>query len=341
MRFPKFIRSGDTVGFVAPAFGCVIEPYHSAFLNTINKFHKMGYATNLGTNCFSDAGIGISNKPEICAEELMDMYQTGNSDCLISCGGGELMCEVVSYLDFSTLAAAKAKWFMGYSDNTNFSFLLTTLADTASIYGPNAAAFGMEPWHESISDAMDLLKGKKLTMNNYSHWEKESKKDEEHPFEPYHVTEPFGLHSFPKKENFSFEGRLVGGCMDCLLHLVGTRFDKVTSFAEKYKEDGIVWFLESCDLNVMEMRRCLWNLKEAGWFHYAKGFLIGRPLHFEEPMLGLNQYDAVTGILGDLGVPIVMDLDIGHCAPMMPLVCGSYGLVEVNRGAIQITMEMR
>lgn len=341
MRFPKFIRSGDTIGFVAPAFGCAIEPYHSAFLNTIKKFHEMGYATNLGKNCFSDAGIGISNKPEICAEELLDMYQNPNSDCLISCGGGELMCEVVSHLDFSALAAARAKWFMGYSDNTNFSFLLTTLADTASIYGPNAAAFGMEPWHESISDAMELLKGKKLTMTNYSHWEKESVKDEDHPFEPYHVTEPFVLHSFPAKENFSFEGRLIGGCMDCLLHLAGTRFDNVVSFAEKYKSDGIVWFLESCDLNVMEMRRCLWNLKEAGWFHYAKGFLIGRPLHFEEPMLGLNQYDAVTGILGDLGVPIVMDLDIGHRAPMMPLVCGSYGLVEVNQGEIQITMEMK
>ena len=341
MRFPKFIRSGDTIGFVAPAFGCATEPYHSAFLHSLEKFHSMGFATNLGTNCFVDEGIGISNKPELCAEELMNMYQSRNSDCLISCGGGELMCEVMSYLDFSALAASKAKWFMGYSDNTNFSFLLTTLADTASIYGPCAAAFGMEPWHEAILDAMELLKGKKLTMNNYSHWEKESMKDETHPLEPYNVTEPFALRSFPEEEKISFEGRLLGGCLDCLVHLAGTRFDKVTAFAEKYKGDGIVWFLESCDLNVMEIRRCLWNLKEAGWFRYVKGFLIRRPMHFHEPMMGLDQYEAVTGILGDLGVPIIMDLDIGHLAPMMPIICGSYGTVKVNQGEFQITMEVK
>ena len=27
MKFPPFIRQGDTLGFVAPSFGCAIEPY--------------------------------------------------------------------------------------------------------------------------------------------------------------------------------------------------------------------------------------------------------------------------------------------------------------------------
>jgi len=38
--------------------------------------------------------------------------------------------------------------------------------------------------------------------------------------------------------------------------------------------------------------------------------------------LGLDQYNAVTGILGEYNVPIIMDLDIGHLPPMMPLVTG-------------------
>lgn len=45
------------------------------------------------------------------------------------------MCEDLDYVDFERVKEADPKWYMGYSDNTNFTFLLTTLCDTASIYG--------------------------------------------------------------------------------------------------------------------------------------------------------------------------------------------------------------
>lgn len=251
------------------------------------------------------------------------------------------MCEIVPYLDFDLLAKVPPKWFMGYSDNTNMTFLLTTLADTAAIYGPCAAAFGMEPWHPAVTDACDLLQGKKLTLHNYDKWEKESLKDEGHPLEPYHVTEAFRLHSKNAGAGTIFSGRLLGGCLDCLSNLAGTRFDKVKEFAAKYKEDGILWFLESCELNTMSIRRTLWNLREAGWFEGASGFLVGRPMIFDEPVMGLDQYEAVTGILGEMGVPILMDLDIGHTAPMMPLISGACGTVYAGENEVRIEMERR
>lgn len=91
------------------------------------------------------------------------------------------------YVDFKGISEASPKWYMGYSDNTNLTFLLTTLCDTASIYGPCAGAFGMEPWHESIQDALELLQGKKLVMKGYDKWEKEAGKCEENPLVPYHL----------------------------------------------------------------------------------------------------------------------------------------------------------
>ena len=65
------------------------------------------------------------------------------------------MGEDLPYVDFEKIKEAKPKWYLGYSDNTNMTFLLTTLCDVASIYGPCAAAFGMEPWHPAIQDAFD------------------------------------------------------------------------------------------------------------------------------------------------------------------------------------------
>ena len=340
MRYPEFLNNNGTIGFVAPSYGCSTEPYKECFENALRRFQGMGYNTELGPNCFLGEGIGISNTPKACGEELTKYYCADTNDVLISCGGGELMCETLDYVDFEKVKNAKPKWYMGYSDNTNFTFLLTTICDTASVYGPCAASFGMEPLHESLKDALDTLAGKKSEFSGYDMWEKESFEDEE-PLSPYNLTEQTKLVTVPEGKEIKMKGRLIGGCIDCLINLLGTNFDKVEDFCERYKQDGIIWFLESCDLNPMSIRRALWQMKHAGWFKYVKGFLIGRPLCFGQEMLGMDQYKAVTGALEEFGVPIVMDIDLGHLPPMIPFVCGSVADVRVSNNDINIKLDLR
>ena len=358
MKYPEFLKDGGCIGFVAPSFGCSTEPYYSAFRNAQKRFEQMGYRLVLGPNVYEERGIGISNTPEKCGQELTQSYLSDESDILISCGGGELMCEDLDHVDFAAFRSSRPKWYMGYSDNTNMTFLLTTLCDTASVYGPCAPAFGMEPWHPAIEDALQVLRGGKLEQKGYPLYEAESLKDEEHPLEPYHVTEARVIRSFlpeqapdekgtgsgmTEKVNtpVEFQGRLIGGCMDCLVNLTGTVYDRVPEFAEKYKEDGLVWFLEACDLNVMAIRRAVWQMEHAGWFRHVKGFLFGRPLHHGEELMGLDQYRAVTDLLAKYRVPVLMDLDIGHLPPMMPLVCGSMAKVSCLGQDLSIRMELK
>ena len=339
MRYPQSLKEKNTIGFVSPSFSCAIEPYKTAFKNAQKNFVEMGYGLDLGYNCYINKGIGICNTPQECAKELQEMYLSAKNNVLISCGGGELMCEILPYIDFEKLKKAQPKWFMGYSDNTNFTFLSTTILDTAAIYGPCAASFGMNPWHKSIKDSLDILSGKINKVEGYDGWEIESFKTEENPLEPYNITEKENYVYYPtdlKENGVSFSGRLLGGCMDCLSMLAGTRFDKVKEFNEKYKEDGVVWFLEACDLNVMSIRRVLWQLRENGWFGNTKGFLIGRPMHFDEPDFGMDQYQAVIGALKEFNVPIIMDLDIGHLSPMMPLISGANARIIAKGNNISI-----
>lgn len=340
MRYPTFLKPNGTIGFVAPSFGCATEPYKSAFMNAQQKWIAQGYKMQLGPNCYVEEGIGISNTPEKCGEELQTSYCGQENDVIISCGGGELMCEILDHIDFEKMKQAKPKWYMGFSDNTNMTFLLTTLCDTAAIYGPCASAFGMEPLHPSVQDAMDVLTGQKLCLSGYDKWEKESLKSEEDPLAPYNVTQPCVIRKFPD-ETIQMGGRLIGGCMDCLVNLLGTKYDKVCEFTERYKEDGIIWFLEACDLNVMSIRRAMWQMEHAGWFRYCKGFLIGRPLCFGQEMMGLDQYRAVTEVVKKYHVPILMDLDIGHLSPMMPLICGSMVQVQAQGNRYEVRMELR
>lgn len=372
MRYPEFLKENGTIGFVAPSFGCNIEPYQSSFNNALKKFKEMDYQIDLGPNCYEGKGIGISNSPYECGRELSDYYCSEANDVLLSCGGGELMCEILNYIDFEKIRNAPPKWYMGYSDNTNFTFLLTTLCDCASIYGPCAPAFGMEPWHAAIKDAFEVLKGKRLCVRGYDGYELESLKNEENPLAPYNITEArvqkifyessteampdiatdensmpdiaAGERSMPDNaangRSVEMKGRLIGGCMDCLVNLIGTKFDKVEEFLERYKEDGFIWFLESCDLNVMSIRRAMWQMDNGGWFQYVKGFLIGRPLCHGQEMMGLDQYEAVLGIVRKYQVPVIMDVDIGHMAPMMPLICGAVADVKVSANDMDIKMEL-
>lgn len=345
MKYPGFITNKSSIGFPAPSFGNGFEPYISAFNHMLEIMAEKGHRLIPGVNAYKCDGIGISTNPGDCGRELTDMYLDKDIDCLVSCGGGELMCETLDYVDFERIAKAEPKWFMGYSDNTNFTFTLATMCDVASVYGPCAGTFGMEPWHESLNNCYALLKGEKREFNSFDKWEKESLKDAEHPFAPINATEDrlhayYYNNSFFEKGteadvSFEFKGRMIGGCIDILITLLGTNYDHVREFNDKYSQDGIVWVLEACDLNVFAIRRAMWQMKHAGWFENVKGFIIGRPANGAD-MMNLNRFSAVIDVLSEYKVPIIMDADIGHCAPMLPVVMGAIGQVRVNGNDMNI-----
>ena len=346
MRYPDFINSNSSIGLPAPSFGCTTEPYYTALNHMMEVMREKGHLLYPGTNSFKDDGVGISTNPHDCGGELTAMYLDDGIDMLISCGGGELMCEVLDYIDFEAIKSAKPKWFMGYSDNTNFIFPQVTLCDTAGIYGPCASTFGMEPWHKSLHDFYSLLKGEEKTFSVYDKWEDIAFKSPEAPLETINATED-RIHVIYKdgelikdarKSDITFQmkGRMLGGCMDCLINMIGSKYDNVKAFDEKYAADGIIWVLESCDLNVFSIRRAMWQMEHAGWFKHVNGFLIGRPANGES-IGNLDRYDAILAVASKYNVPVIMDTDIGHRSPMIPVVMGAIGNIEVNGNDMKVT----
>lgn len=366
MRYPDFLKKGGTIGFIAPSFGCTIEPYKTLFDIAQKNFVNDGYKLSLGPNCYADNGIGISNTPDKCGEEVNDYFINDKSDVIISCGGGELMCEILPYVDFGKIQSSKPKWYMGYSDNTNLTFLLNTLCDIAAIYGPNAPKFGTDPMHKCVLDSYEVLRGERLSVSNYDGWyleidspENEDNQTEDtdkskcisHDEEIEEIIVEKAYEIVPYKQHIYmggdvcdeaiFDGRLVGGCMDCLQKLIGTSFDRTKEFCERYKDDGIIWFLEACDFNVMDIRRALWQMENAGWFKYVKGFVVGRPMHFDDTFGEFGHIEAVRGILGKYNVPIVMDIDLGHLFPAMPIISGACATIHAAGNEIKIDYELR
>lgn len=351
MRIPKPIRHGDVIGFTAPSFGASTEPYITRFDAALKAFSARGYRLKEMPSCRKGDGLGISTNPKDAARDLMDIYLDPEVSAVISVGGGELMDETISFIDFDRLKEAPPKWYMGYSDNTNFLYPMATRAGVAGIYGPCATGFG-KPWEKPEEDAFGILEGTVKTISGYElfelPWDGDSVRKAD-PLAKYVLSETkvlrtmvpseAGLREADAGEQVEFKGKILGGCLDILINLSGTKYG--SPFIAGEEDAEVIWLIEACDLSPMSIRRSLWSLRNQGWFEHASGFIIGRPLAaFREDMMGVNQYNAVTDMLGDFGVPIIMDADVGHVSPMMPLVIGADAAVTCRGNEITIRMEI-
>ncbi len=340
MRYPKSLTKKGTIGVCAPSFGSTIEPYISRLDNAIKKLNKKGHEVVL-TESVRKMEKARSASAKVRAKEFMSVYEDENIDVVISEAGGELMCEILDYIDFEKISKIEPKWFLGYSDNTILTFTLTTIANVTSIYGICFPEFGMKKWYDNVKETYSILKGDIPTIKNYSKYEIEStKKIPGQELDSYNLTEKSVWSTLSKHDNFNVEGRVLAGCLDILVTLCGTKYDKVNEFIEKYKNDGFIWFIESCDLNVLGQTRALWQLKHAGWFKYAKAIIIGRPNN-KEDMFDVNYKEANYSELEDMNIPVVIDADFGHVSPNFPIINGGYANIDYKKGKCKIKYELK
>ena len=54
----------------------------------------------------------------------------------------------------------------------------------------------------------------------------------------------------------------------------------------------------------------------------------------------IDHRQALSSLLREFNVPIIMDLDIGHMSPMMPVVCGSMADVSFDGSNFTISYDI-
>lgn len=339
MIYPANIKSKDTIGVTAISAGyddiIDIKRYESA----ISNINKLGFLIEETSNVRKNS-FGVSSDAKTRAKEFMYIYLNENISSVHIARGGDFAFEILDYLDFEKISQSTSKWIQGFSDTTNILFLITTICDIATIYGEHIGNYGMLPLHESLMNSILIKSGEDVIQHSFEKYQ------ENHlNISSDNITKTFELDMDVKWKNIYNEkeielnGRMLGGCLDVLLTLVGTKYDKVEEFLKKYESDGIVWYLESCDLSVEQLIRGLWQLKQANWFKTAKGFIFGRP-GFDTSCYGIEYNDGIKRILGDLNVPIIIDACIGHKPPQLTIINGamvniiskeSKGIVKFNK----------
>ena len=84
-------------------------------------------------------------------------------------------------------------------------------------------------------------------------------------------------------------------------------------------------------MSVPDFYRSLWQMKEAGWFANANGFLIGRTMS-SEAKDDFTYEDAMHQIFDEMNVPVIYDVDFGHVAPQWTMVNGALAKFQYHDG---------
>lgn len=332
--YPKKLKKGDSIGIISPSMSNEPEKIDRA----IKNLSLLGY--NVIEGKLSRNGIVkcVSGSIEDRVNEFITMWKNEDVRYIIGATGGDFLMEILPSVDkiFSEEKLYKnPKWIQGYSDITALLFYLTTKYNIATIEMCNVGKYAMEPLYENLlipfKIAGNLLDNE---QENYEYWEKQ--KDENDTSYQFNLTEKSKCKLlFGNKAEFS--GRLIGGCLDVISQYIGTKWDNVEQFINQFPE-GIIWHLENCELNQAEMYRRLWFMKQQGWFKNCKGFIFGRT-YMNEPYFDFEYTDVLINGVGDLNVPIVYDIDIGHTMPQWTIVNGSLGTIRFENEKCKILQQ--
>jgi muramoyltetrapeptide carboxypeptidase len=131
------------------------------------------------------------------------------------------------------------------------------------------------------------------------------------------------IHGAPVQE---LRGRLEGGCLSLLAAAAGTR--------ERLDARGAICILEDTNESPYRIDRMLLQLRRSGCLRGARAFIFGEmPGCQQHPEQGYHLDAVLRDALGDLDLPIFVDLPTGHVARAAhhPLPFGAHARLVEDR----------
>ncbi len=338
MIYPKFIKQGSKIGVPAPSDGSSDELSNVRYKNARKNLESLGYEVFESKNLFNSKKARSADAVTR-AIEINKMFEDDSIDLILCATGGEFLVEILPYVDFSKIIKSP-KFVQGFSDPTALLFPLTTKYDIATIYSNNYKSFGMQEYDDSIKNNLEILKGNIIEQKSFEMYEAD-RTERITGLEGYNLTDKVNWKVL-NSESAKFTGRIIGGCLDNIVELIGTKYDGSKEFIERYKNDGIIWCLDNFELSKEELIRTLWKFNELGYFKYSKGIILGRIGIEKTSYLGYTLEEALKdSVISKLDIPIIYDADISHKGPTMTIINGAIAEIEVNKGIGNVKLELR
>ncbi len=342
IRYPLPLAPGDRIGITAPSSGVPAE--HFARLDLVlNHLRAQGFMIVEG-ECVRRRHKHVSGTKEERTSDFLRFWCDPSIKAIMPPWGGEILIEILPLLDFEEICQHQPKWISGYSDVSTLLFALTLKTGIATLHGSNLmdlAPAQTDPLTSSLLQAMQHEIGDTFTQHSSDKYQVSGLDYRSYVDAGFNLTEPTVWKSLSATTNVGFTGRIIGGCLDTIARLVGTSFGDLPAFIRAHKQEGVIFYFENCELTPPEVARTLWNIRLAGWFDGLAGIMIGRSSGLEASAPEDLAYEEVLkSVLGDLNIPTLYDVDIGHRPPNLNIINGSFATVEYREGLGRLTQAL-
>jgi muramoyltetrapeptide carboxypeptidase len=289
---PPGLKKGDRIGIISPA-GPVDPSLLERGIEIITSF---GYEIALGTHVYQRQAY-LAGEDAARLADLHQMFLDKTVRAVFCSRGGYGSSRLLDQIDYS-LIRENPKILVGYSDITALLIAIHTMTGLVTFHGPMVGSLSRSRLHE-LERLFALLSG-----GSGIH---------------------YGLEHAHVLVSGRAKGRLLGGNLSLICHLLGTRY--FPDFSE-----GIL-FLEEKGEPLYRIDRMLSQLAMCGVFSRVSGLLTG---HFHkcdekgaiELILKANESASKT--------PLVTGLPFGHGPRNMPIPLGLH--VELDTSLMTLSL---
>ncbi len=306
---PPALRRGDTVGLITPAT-YVSDPDRLALAaRTMSYF---GLRMKLGRNVGKRLGyLGGTDQERL--DDLHAMFRDPEVKAVFAIRGGYGSMHLLDRIDYA-LIRKNPKIFLGYSDITAMHLAIQRHAGLITFHGPMVLAdftdFTQACFRRALFDAAPLG-----TVAN-----------------PPETNALRPAHPMRTIRGGKARGRLIGGNLTLVCSTMGTPYEIDTR--------GRILMLEDVDEQPYSIDRMLTQLRLAGKLEAAAGIVFGechdcKPREFQpafESTLSLGE--VLDNLLGNLKIPVVTGLTIGHTGDQLTLPLGAPATLDADKGEL-------
>lgn len=308
------LQPGDTVALVCPAS----RPFDPGKIAQSQQWLEAeGYRVIVGKHVLKRYG-NFAGTDEERLEDFHEAWANPDVKALICERGGNGASRLLPSIDYN-LIRANPKLLIGYSDITALHLAIHKMTGLITLHGPVAmdacsTRYSYEQFtraltsREPLGDILDPVPDK--------------------PFPPTYP--PF--RAVVREGQAS--GQLVGGNLTLIMETMGTPYEMET--------EGKILFLEDLNEEPHFYDAYFTQLWQSGKLHAAAGIIVGHCASSEPRGTFISNFsleDLVEQHMGNLGIPVVYGMRIGHTPDQCVLPVGALATLNATGDSVTLTIE--
>ncbi len=311
---PQALKRGDTVALVCPSS----RPFDPGKIAQGKQFlESEGFKVIVGENVLKRYGNFAGTDDERLAD-FHAAWANPEIKAVLCERGGNGAARLLPRLDYD-LIRANPKILIGYSDITALHLAIHKQTGLITLHGPvvmdsRATQYSYEQFMRALTSDQPL--GALADPPAASPYPP--------PYPPYRLVIRAG----------QARGRLIGGNLTLIMETMGTPYEIDT--------EGCILFVEDLGEEPHAYDMYFTQLRQAGKLNAAAGIIVGQCASSDPHSTFVSNFsieDLIEQHMGDLGVPVVYGLRIGHTPDQCVLPVGAMASLDARNNDVTLTIE--